>query len=922
MRYIHWRDDFSITESFSTAQGSSPVPQRVRIEYFTARGRSRFVAERNGNTFVNCELSGGGTTLTVHISLRDKPIGHGRLLRIATVITEDPHFPGGLKYSSYPGKLEAILYFGKSDGPLDLASEIVFDGVDRLSLLQDVDLSNPDEGDLLSWNGSRWTNIPQSAIRQDLSGYVTWEDMADYVTQEDLQDVLSRLDPTDELSSLSSRISALEDAQFFELDGNGGVKLKDVYAGLWANGWGAFGGIGTGGSDGGGGLIQTVYTVNDLGTIGFESVTETFSAYAIDTIYKGAGAALSLTTVSTVSYLKDSLGNYLLDSNGNRLALPGSSSISRLNLLNGEGAVLSSVDLDLDLSAYVPTTRKINGHPLTSDVTLSATADLGVAEWALGGAGSVIPFNILPSMYVARTQVSDTPGNDTLLGVDAISYNSASGESDASRIEWIPDAGGSGVGAWHLKGNLYVDGWLAAAGIGTGSGGSGGGGASYLDDLEDVDATSPSNGDLLAWNGNEWANSNNYYTKAQVVTALGTSGNYLTWTKNGSVNNITVPFATSATNATRATQDGNGNTISTTYALASSLTDALTRIEALEGLFELVDGAVHVKNGRAFYADLWVAAGGVGTAGSNGGIYLPDVWNSLTNTVIDEYASTEINPVHIPSITTSKVSDINNWITTKGVSIAGLSVNIGGSITTASLKQALGISGDETPTISSVVLTNGANYSQITVDDTSASFYTTSQVDALIPSLANYLPLTGGTMTGALLMNGASIYPYSDLGASLGDSTRRFNNGNIVTIGTRTINFFHQTTGNRDVMLAGGDGYLRIRTGANTEQSYKDIIFHETYGLYPEVGSSVNLGYHSSEDNRFRWATIYGVNEDLTGNLSLASSSHIDIGPLRIEYDPDAKALHITKVSANDTNNYGIYTDGILVGGGIQEQTT
>lgn len=719
--------------------------------------------------------------------------------------------------------------------------------------------------------------------------------------------------------------------QFFELvpdeqdSTKYSVKLKSEYTGLWAEGWGAFGGIGTG--SGGGGMIQTVYTVSDLGTIGFESVTETFSAYAIDSIYKGSGASLSLATVSTVSYLKDSLGNYLLDSNGNRLALPGSSSISRLNLLNGEGAVLSSVDLDLDLSAYVPTTRKINGHPLTSDVTLSATADLGVAEWALGGAGSVIPFNILPSMYVARTQVADAPGNDTLLGVDAISYNSVSGESDASRIEWLPDAGGVGVGAWHLKGNLYVDGWLAAAGIGTGSGGSGGGGggASYLDDLEDVDATSPSSGDLLAWNGNEWANSNNYYTKAQVVTALGTSGNYLTWTKNGSVNNITVPFATSATNAanaTRATQDGNGNTISTTYALASSLTEALTRIAALEGLFELVDGAVHVKNGRAFYADLWVAAGGVGTAGSNGGIYLPDVWASLTNTVIDEYASTEINPVHIPSITTSKVSDINNWITTKGVSIAGLSVNIGGSITTASLKQALGISGDETPTISSVVLTNGANYSQITVDDTSASFYTTSQVDALIPSLANYLPLTGGTMTGALLMNGASIYPYSDLGASLGDSTRRFNNGNIVTIGTRTINFFHQTTGNRDVMLAGSDGYLRIRTGANTEQSYKDIIFHETYGLYPEVGSSVNLGYHSSEDNRFRWATIYGVNEDLTGNLSLASSSHIDIGPLRIEYDPDAKALHITKVSANDTNNYGIYTDGILVGGGIQEQTT
>lgn len=42
----------------------------------------------------------------------------------------------------------------------------------------------------------------------------------------------------------------------------------------------------------------------------------------------------------------------------------------------------------------------------------------------------------------------------------------------------------------------------------------------------------------------------NYYTKTEsdgkYVTALGTSGNYLTWTKNGVVHNLTVPFATEA----------------------------------------------------------------------------------------------------------------------------------------------------------------------------------------------------------------------------------------------------------------------------------------------------------------------------------------------------------------------------------------
>lgn len=40
-----------------------------------------------------------------------------------------------------------------------------------------------------------------------------------------------------------------------------------------------------------------------------------------------------------------------------------------------------------------------------------------------------------------------------------------------------------------------------------------------------------------------------YINPANFVTALGTSGNYLTWTKNGVVNNITVPYATNSNKA-------------------------------------------------------------------------------------------------------------------------------------------------------------------------------------------------------------------------------------------------------------------------------------------------------------------------------------------------------------------------------------
>lgn len=275
----------------------------------------------------------------------------------------------------------------------------------------------------------------------------------------------------------------------------------------------------------------------------------------------------------------------------------------------------------------------------------------------------------------------------------------------------------------------------------------------------------------------------------------------------------------------------------------------------------------------------------------------------------------------------------------------------------------------------------------------------------------SYLYGVNADLTGDLGIAG-SITPASDITSNLGSTSRRFHSACVVNHYTRNIFFKDQTTGYTDAVIYGGNGYLRFRTGANVETSYKDIIFHESYGLYPENGSSVNLGYYSNQDNRFRWtcvyavnadfsgtvtvngvntidqshndmalfnygarasksfnaygnsvnlrvhnaqgtqvgqlavtsygilvdgtlrpndttglnlggssanqrwANIYGVNADLTGDLSLAAASHIDIGPLRIEYDATNKALHITKVSSSDTNTYGIYADGQVAAGG------
>lgn len=51
------------------------------------------------------------------------------------------------------------------------------------------------------------------------------------------------------------------------------------------------------------------------------------------------------------------------------------------------------------------------------------------------------------------------------------------------------------------------------------------------------------NGNTITINGSSLTVSKSDHTHSNYVTALGTNGNYLTWTKNGSTNSITVPYA-------------------------------------------------------------------------------------------------------------------------------------------------------------------------------------------------------------------------------------------------------------------------------------------------------------------------------------------------------------------------------------------
>lgn len=308
----------------------------------------------------------------------------------------------------------------------------------ELGDLVDVSLSTRNNGDLLVYNSatSHWENKPQSSIIPTVS--VSFADLTSHPT------TLAGYGITD--ASISNGVITLGGSTIAPI-----TTETDPTVPSWAKA-----------------QSKPSYSLSEI--------SGTDDLRAIEELAGTAGllrkTAENTWTLDTTQYLS-SHQSVTLASGTNNGTLKLTTAAGTVDNIAVKGlqalafkASLSASDIPDISSSYVPTTRTINGSPLSQDITITAQG-LGVASWAMGSSsGSTIPFNVLPSLYVARTQVSDTAANGTLLGIDAISNGASSGNSDTSRFAWD-----SVNGAWHFLGNLYVDGWFAAGGIGEGSGG-------------------------------------------------------------------------------------------------------------------------------------------------------------------------------------------------------------------------------------------------------------------------------------------------------------------------------------------------------------------------------------------------------------------------------------------------------------------
>ena len=120
MTHQHFKGDFIRTEYFYRTddhgnQIQIPVPEHVRIEYFTKEFSGKYVVERNGAAFSSCSLSEDGMSLIANIALSRSHIGCGEMLSRIIIFISDNEFPDGIRAIPINISTGLVLWHGNSD---------------------------------------------------------------------------------------------------------------------------------------------------------------------------------------------------------------------------------------------------------------------------------------------------------------------------------------------------------------------------------------------------------------------------------------------------------------------------------------------------------------------------------------------------------------------------------------------------------------------------------------------------------------------------------------------------------------------------------------------------------------------------------------------------------------------------------------
>ena len=325
------------------------------------------------------------------------------------------------------------------------------------------------------------------------------------------------------------------------------------------------------------------------------------------------------------------------------------------------------------------------------------------------------------------------------------------------------------------------------------------------------------------------------------------------------------------------------------FASASDLSSLLSRVTSIEDWFEIVtvgtQSALHVKQGRALYSDSWIAAGGVGS-GSGGGSGTYVAWGTKSGYT---------RPLTVEGTTETLLLDgalsgyaTQSWVGQQGyVTSQALNTALAGYATN------LALAGKQDKYPFTITGASGATYAL-------GNFVTIDGVQTI----------TGAkTFSGGITMSGANILPSADSANSLGSNDYRFNAAFIRNIYTSFFQFRDGETKAVRGNIAFGDGYLQLSLAGTNAANY---MFYSGSGFFKQ-GGGVPLGRSDH-----RWSSVYSVDADLSGNLTLS-------GTTKRIYFGDTYYIELVNIGTTASPLYALhtnaplYSDGFIAAGGVQQ---
>ncbi len=144
MKHQYFRDDLVVAHKFYNKNGDAqewiPVPEHVRLCFFTAPEAGVIYVERNGDICDGCRVTADGMILSASVSLSRTCIGKGPLMCLVQEFKDDPAFPQGVMINSMPVLLDVVLGDIKSDDAGEISSDVTFGELARI--LDDVEALN------------------------------------------------------------------------------------------------------------------------------------------------------------------------------------------------------------------------------------------------------------------------------------------------------------------------------------------------------------------------------------------------------------------------------------------------------------------------------------------------------------------------------------------------------------------------------------------------------------------------------------------------------------------------------------------------------------------------------------------------------------------------------------------------------------